>query len=256
MGRGESPGLILWTGSARALTYRLLETGSEVPVESIGDIGEAASPQDQLSSLQALIARRPPECLGVALPPGLTALRGAAGADGLAKAVGWSDSLAFAGGLPGAFAFLAKVGGMVAAIRETTGERYCDLPARIETNGPVAWAALAALTQLRTSGVSAAPDAMTGAVAHRLGVELARSRPPGAELSPGDQAGVAGILFDSEGFHIDWSAAGDEPDGGARSALVGADLVELHTVAAQVRLFTSREPNMEAMREVLREARA
>ncbi len=280
MGQGESAGLIWWLGSPQDLTYRLLAAGSPTGVEALGGLstpissGTTAAPQEQLALLRELIAGRPGNCVGLVLPPGLAALRAAVGADGLAKAVGWADSLAFAGGLPGAFAFLARVGGMVAAIREAVGERYCEVPARIEMQGPEAWAALAALTQLRACGVSAFPDAMTGAVAHRLGVEMARYKDVslGESAPEADRDGrVRGLRFDSTGFFLDLAEDAGEPDskgkapinessgcgttvGAPGSLHVGNDLVELHTVAAQLRLFTSREPSMRTMRQALVDA--
>ena len=284
MGQGESSGLIWWLGSLQDLTCRLLRAGSDADVVILDESFGAGQPvNDQVDRLQRLIDERPRECIGVALAPGLAALRVSAGADGLAKAVGWADSLAFAGGLPGAFAFLARVGGMVAAVREALGQSYCHRPAHIGSQGPEAWAALAALTQLRATGISAVPDAMTGAVAHRMGVELARIGGVGAgrtgannHVGLGSSAGggLAGgggataggedaptpggtIRFDSSGFRIERGPAArdshENDQAQCGSIHVGNDAIELHTVAAQLRLFTSREPDVAAMRGVVDE---
>ena len=284
MGQGESSGLIWWLGSLQDLTCRLLRAGSDADVVILDESFGAGQPvNDQVARLQRLIDERPRECIGVALAPGLAALRVSAGADGLAKAVGWADSLAFAGGLPGAFAFLARVGGMVAAVREALGQSYCHRPAHIESQGPEAWAALAALTQLRATGISAVPDAMTGAVAHRMGVELARiggvgagrtgvnnhaglGSSAGGGLADGGGATAGGedaptpggtIRFDSSGFRIERGPAArdshENDQAQCGSIHVGNDAIELHTVAAQLRLFTSREPDVAAMRGVVDE---
>ena len=186
MDRGQPLDLIIWAGEEDALSCRLLAAGTAARVEARplahrSQQGTVLSGPEvvfahpaMVKALEDLVVERPSSCVGIAVPPGLAALRVAALGDGLAKAVGWSDSLAFAGGMPGAYGFLARVGGMVEALRERLGMRYLHMPALIEARGPQAWAALAALTQLRVYGVACAPDALTGAVAHRLGVELVR----------------------------------------------------------------------------------
>lgn len=249
MDRGKPLDLIVWAGQDDTLSYRLLAAGTSVrvaahPLSAIQRPGVSALAAEMsvahpaaVKALEELVDQRPDGCVGIAVPPGLAALRVAALGDGLAKAVGWADSLAFAGGLPGAYGFLARVGGMVAALREQLGERYLHIVAQIDTRGPEAWAALAALTQLRVNGVSSAPDAMTGAVAHRLGVEVARTA-ASASSEPR-------IIFDDGGFTIGSSTPSAAP------VRVPSELIELHTVAAQLRLFTSREPDLDAMREVL-----
>ena len=249
MDRGKSLDLIVWAGEEDSLSYSLLAAGSRVKVKAhplpviqrpgvsvLGAEMSVAHPT-AVAALEELVNQRPSGCVGIAVPPGLAALRVAALGDGLAKAVGWADSLAFAGRLPGAYGFLARVGGMVAALREQLGEQYLRVPALIDTRGPVAWAALAALTQLRVDGVASAPDAMTGAVAHRLGVEVARPEASGGS--------GPGIIFDDDGFAVSSGAESVAP------VRVPSSLIELHTVAAQLRLFTSREPDLAAMREVL-----
>ncbi len=249
MDRGKPLDLIIWAGDEGTLSYKLLSAGTSVhvkahPLPAIHRPGASALAAEMsvahpaaVEALEELVNQRPDGCVGIAIPPGLAALRVAALGDGLAKAVGWADSLAFAGGLPGAYGFLARVGGMVAALREQLGEQYVSLPAYIDTRGPEAWAALAALTQLRVNGVASASDAMTGAVAHRLGVELARL--------PASGGSGPRITFDDDGFIV--SSAGPS----VTPVRIGSELIELHTVAAQLRLFTSREPDIDAMREVL-----
>ena len=246
MDRGQPLGVILWAGEADTLSFRLLAAGASARVEACAlESPGASAPMAEMSiahpaavkALEELVDGRPNDCIGIAVPPGLAALRVAALGDGLAKAVGWADSLAFAGGLPGAYGFLARVGGMVAALREELGEQYVHVPALIEMRGPEAWAALAALTQLRVDGVACAPDALTGAVAHRLGVELAR---PSASSNAARR-----IIFDDDGFTLSSDSESVAP------VRVGSKLIELHTVAAQLRLFTSREPDLDAMRKVV-----
>lgn len=246
--------MIWWVGSAQDLTSRMLSAGSQFEVVNLDDsrLVRGSQVTDQVAELQALIENRPVHCLGIALPPGLAGLRAAAGADGLARAVGWADCLAFAGGLPGGFAFLARVGGMVRAIREAVGEQYLPHTAQLDTRGPAAWAAMAALTELRVTGISAIPDAMTGAVAHRLGIELVRggdSETFGNSVSHPKQAL---IRHDASGFSfvLDEGST-DASTGRSRPVKVDNELIELHTVAAQIRLFTSREPDLERMRREL-----
>lgn len=87
------------------------------------------------------------------------------------------------------------------------------------------------------NGVASAPGAMTGAVAHRLGVELARLPASGGSW-PSDHIRRRRI---HRKFRRTFSYTGS----------IGSELIELYTVAAQLRLFTSREPDIDAMREVL-----
>lgn len=204
--------MIVWAGSESDLGYQLIAAGTPVAVQAV-----SGSPAE-------VLAGRQDSWLGVACPPGLGALRAAESSDGLARAVGFADTLAFAGGLPGAFGFLSRVGGMVQAIRQACGLQYLSGPARIDTTGPVAWAALAALTQLRAERIDSAPDAMTGAVAHRLGITVS------PVMSSSD------ISFDGEGFTI-----GDVE--------VPGQQVELYTAGAQIRLLTSKEPDVAAMQK-------
>ncbi|MGO1591411.1 MAG: hypothetical protein ACTHW1_06335 [Ancrocorticia sp.] len=206
----ESSGLIIWAGSDTDLYFRLLSAGSPCAVVA------ADTP------LPDLLAAREGDWRGIAVAPGMEGLRAAESSDGLARAVGFADTLAFAGNLPGAFGFLARVGGMVAAIREACGAPYLAGTARINATGPVAWAGLAALTQLRVERIESRPDALVGAVAHRLGVTVSAPR------------GEARVTFDGEGFAVD-------------DIRVSGDRVELHTAAAQIRLLTSRAPDMGAM---------
>ena len=81
--------MIVWAGSQEDLGYRLLAAGTtEHVIAKSGDLGE-------------VLSLREPAWSGVAVPPGTGALRLAENSDGLAKAVGFADTLAFAGGLPG-----------------------------------------------------------------------------------------------------------------------------------------------------------
>ncbi|MDN6486388.1 MAG: hypothetical protein L0K34_02740 [Ancrocorticia sp.] len=202
--------MIVWAGSQEDLGYRLLAAGTtEHVIAKSGDLGE-------------VLSLREPAWSGVAVPPGTGALRLAENSDGLAKAVGFADTLAFAGGLPGAFGFLSRVAGMVEAVRQASGQEYLAGYARVNATGPEAWAALAALTQLRVERIESTPDALVGAVAHRLWITVT---PPQHEPT---------IEFDPTGFRWDGARASNER-------------VELYTAGAQIRLLTSREPDIEAM---------
>lgn len=86
---------------------------------------------------------------------------------------------------------------------------------------------MAALTQLRCTALEVA-DPLSKAVAHRLGVELASVRDPGIIYS-----GSASV----------YSTSG--------TVRVPSSLIALHTVAAQLRLFLSREPDLASMRQVI-----
>ena len=205
--------LIVWAGPDDALASQLLNAGTPATVIS------------RHVSLPELLKERDETWCGVVVPPGLSALRVAESSAGLARSVGFADTLAFAGNLPGAFGFLARVSGMVQAIRQIVGTTYLSGVARLDTTGPVSWAALAALTQLRVDSIESRPDAMIGAVAHRLGVSVA---PPTHDPT---------LTFGEDGLIV-----GD--------VAVSGQLMELHTVAAQIRLLTSREPQIEAMMKV------
>lgn len=166
------------------------------------------------------------------------AMRAAELRDGLASAVGFADTLAFAGSLPGAYAFCARVGGVVAAFRESMGRDYALTDGAVIGSGPEAWAGLAALTQVRVSKltVHAEPfDAVTPAVAHRLGIDIL--------TADADSFATAPVIYSARELAVILK----RPDRG----LVIDESVALHTVAAQVRLLTSKEPDMKAMRAVI-----
>lgn len=101
MDRGQPLGVILWAGEADTLSFRLLAAGASARVEACAlESPGASAPMAEMSiahpaavkALEELVDGRPNDCIGIAVPPGLAALRVAALGDGLAKAVGWADS--------------------------------------------------------------------------------------------------------------------------------------------------------------------
>ena len=75
---------------------------------------------------------------------------------------------------------------------------------------------------------------MTGAVAHRMGLDL-----PTAPLAAWEEG--SGAVYNSRSLRLR-----------AGRTCVGRSSILLHTVAAQVRLLTSREPDMRTMRAAAR----
>lgn len=153
--------------------------------------------------------------------------------DGLAKAVGFSDTLATAG-VPGYFGFASRVYGLVEAVREVMGERYVGGEAAVLGSGPDAWAALAAFTQLRVDHLVAyvePRDALTQAVAHRLGLDL--------DARPVESCTGADLVLDARMPSLNVHGVDCW------------DVVGLHTVAAQIKVLTSKQPNLNDLRNVL-----
>ena len=218
MAREESAELILFAGGLSAYNIDLLRAGSSARIEPLS------------GSLNEAIGAHTPNTLGIVIAPedGVAAMKACHLSDGLARAVGSVDSIGFSRNLPGAYGFLALVGGIVEAVREAAGRRYIAGNAHIEAAGPLAWSALAALTQLRVTGIDAGGDPFSGAVAHRLGIELERINVADLVVS-GDERGLT-LTCDS--FAVEPAQ------------------VALHTAAAQLRLFTSREPDVAEMRRV------
>ncbi len=208
--------LVLWVGSPEAPEYALLKAGA-------GERGDVVA----VDSLEDALHHRAMAGIATGIDDGVAVLRACHLADGLAKAVGCADTVAFSSAIPQPFGFCASVGGIVAAVREVTGMQYLDGSARIDARGPEAWCAVAGLTQLRLGPIDGNADPMTGAIAHRLGVELQRVADPS-------------VTF--------WGMSGE-------TAITGIEvptmLVKLHTVAAQLRVFYSVEPNEAAMRALI-----
>ncbi|MCI1895824.1 MAG: hypothetical protein LKK54_02750 [Ancrocorticia sp.] len=209
---------IAWVGESDALERRLLEAGGGGRVQVV-----VLPSFDEVARCRGLSAAVVP------LNEGVPALQRAYLADGLAKAVGCADTLAYTEALPEAFGFLATVGALVAAVRETVGSEYMEGSARIAARGPGAWSALAALTQLRCAPIDGGADPMLGAIAHRLGVTLAPVRDPLVTVATAEH----GIPEVQGKFTVQ------------------ADVVRLHTVAAQLRLACAREPDIGAMRAAI-----
>lgn len=155
-----------WVGAPDSIALKSLrETGARI---------------SNFDTLDDALARRG-DMRGICVDTGVreVAFRSAERNDGLAGAVGWCDTLAFAGGLPGAFGFCCRVGGLVQAIREQLGQMYVRIPAVIVGGGSEAAAAMAAFTQLKATALTLyAPkrDALVLAVSHRMGLDIA-SRP-------------------------------------------------------------------------------
>lgn len=214
---------VVWVGSGDAVERRLLDTSGLVDV-TVAD------------GLDAAFAAWREDCLGFATAPLAGTLRRADAGDGLATAVGCADCLAFAAGIPRAYAFCTRVGGIVAAVREASGRERLRGELAVLGSGPEAWAALAAFAQLKAAITAYVEprDAVTGAVAHRMGLDL-----PTAPLAAWEEG--SGAVYDSRSLRLR-----------AGRTCVGRSSILLHTVAAQVRLLTSREPDMRAMRAAAR----
>ena len=93
---------VVWVGSGDAVERRLLDASGLVDV-TVAD------------GLDAAFGAWREDCLGFATAPLAGTLRRADAGDGLATAVGCADCLAFAAGIPRAYAFCTRVGGIVAA---------------------------------------------------------------------------------------------------------------------------------------------
>ena len=229
---------ILWVGRD-SVHLRLLEASGAARVERAASVEDACARRaDALAGGETERA-----WAGVAVDAAhyAAAMQAAELRDGLASAVGFADTLAFAGPLPGAYAFCARVGGIVAAFREAAGKPRIMADGAVVGSGPEAWAGLAALTQLRVRRLVAHTepfDAATPAVAHRLGIELATA----------DAAAFAGapVVYSARELA---AIVNDEERG-----LIVNETVALHTAAAQIRLLTSKEPDLEAMRDAMRSA--
>lgn len=229
---------ILWVGED-SVHLLLLEASGAVRVERAASVEEACARRaDALAR-----GKTEPTWAGIAVDAAhyAAAMQAAELRDGLAEAVGFADTLAFAGPLPGAYAFCARVGGIVAAFREATGSLCRSDDGAVVGSGPEAWAGLAALTQLRVRRLVAHTepfDAATPAVAHRLGIELATA----------DAAAFTGAPVVYSARELAAIVNDDE------KGLVVNETVALHTAAAQVRLLASKEPDLEAMRNAMRSA--
>ncbi|EEZ77983.1 hypothetical protein HMPREF0972_01171 [Actinomyces sp. oral taxon 848 str. F0332] len=229
---------ILWVGED-SVHLRLLEASGAVRVERAASVEEACARRaDALAR-----GKTEPAWAGIAVDAAhyAAAMQAAELRDGLAEAVGFADTLAFAGPLPGAYAFCARVGGIVAAFREATGSLCRSDDGAVVGSGPEAWAGLAALTQLRVRRLVAHTepfDAATPAVAHRLGIELATA----------DAAAFTGVPMVYSARELAAIVNDDE------KGLVVNETVALHTAAAQVRLLASKEPDLETMRNAMRSA--
>lgn len=229
---------ILWVGQD-SVHLRLLEASGAARVERAASVEDACARRaDALAGGETERA-----WAGVAVDAAhySAAMQAAELRDGLVSAVGFADTLAFAGPLPGAYAFCARVGGVVAAFREAAGKPRISADGAVVGSGPEAWAGLAALTQLRVRRLVAHTepfDAATPAVAHRLGIELATA----------DAAAFAGapVVYSARELA---AIVNDEERG-----LIVNETVALHTAAAQIRLLTSKEPDLEAMRDAMRSA--
>lgn len=229
---------ILWVGQD-SVHLRLLEASGAVRVERAASVEDACA--RRADALAGGETKRAWAGIAVDAAHYAAAMQAAELRDGLAEAVGFADTLAFAGPLPGAYAFCARVGGIVAAFREATGSLCRSDDGAVVGSGPEAWAGLAALTQLRVRRLVAHTepfDAATPAVAHRLGIELATA----------DAAAFTGapVVYSAR----ELAAIVDDDEKG----LVVNETVALHTAAAQVRLLASKEPDLETMRNVMRSA--
>lgn len=216
--------------------------------------------------------------LSVTMPLKPEAVAVADAVDPLAAALGVANTLVR---LPSGVltAFNTDVGGIAAALREVAGERWRPQRSLILGNRATACSALAALGELGCTGHSVAArrhggPGSTALVAHALGVEhrpvLWRATDAlVAAVAAADvvvstlPAGVADALAPLLAAHrradavlLDvvyhpWPGALNAAWQASGGTVVPGWLMLLHQAVAQVRLFTGRQPDVEAMRQAL-----
>ena len=199
--------------------------------------------------------------------------------DGLAKAVGAVNTVVpFPGGVTAGFN--TDVYGLVAAIKEAKGRDFRPEKAVIVGSGATASSALAALGELQAGQINLLARRVSGAgnavqAATRLGIdpgyvplaagEKARETLQAADLiiSTVPREVLDGfyqtISFNSGQTVLDivydpWpSELVKQARRGGASIISGKSML-LHQAQMQVKLFTSRTPNLQAMRTALKEA--
>lgn len=199
--------------------------------------------------------------------------------DGLAKAVGAVNTVVpFPGGVTAGFN--TDVYGLVAAIKEVKGRDFSPQKAVIVGSGATASSALAALVELQAGQINLLARRVSGAgnavqAATRLGIDpgyvplaagkKARETLEAADLiistvprevlddfyqtisfNPGQT--VFDIVYDP------WPSELVKQARRNGATIISGKAMLLHQAVMQVKLFTSRTPNLEAMRTALKEA--
>jgi len=199
--------------------------------------------------------------------------------DGLAKAVGAVNTVVpFPGGITAGFN--TDVYGLVTAIKETKGREFSPERAVIVGSGATASWALAALGELQAGQINLLARRVSGAgnavqAATRLGIDpgymplaagekaretlqaadLIISTVPRAVLDDFYQT----ISFNPEQTVLDivydpWPSELVKQASRSGATIISGKVMLLHQALMQVKLFTSRTPNLEAMRTALKEA--
>ena len=199
--------------------------------------------------------------------------------DGLAKAVGAVNTVVpFPGGITAGFN--TDVYGLVTAIKETKGREFSPERAVIVGSGATASSALAALGELQAGQINLLARRVSGAgnavqAATRLGIDpgymplaagekaretlqaadLIISTVPRAVLDDFYQT----ISFNPEKTVLDivydpWPSELVKQASRSGATIISGKVMLLHQALMQVKLFTSRTPNLEAMRTALKEA--
>lgn len=199
--------------------------------------------------------------------------------DGLAKAVGAVNTVVpFPGGVTAGFN--TDVYGLVAAIKEAKGRDFRPEKAVIVGSGATASSALAALGELQAGQINLLARRVSGAgnavqAATRMGIdpgyvplaagEKARETLQAADLiiSTVPREVLDGfyqtISFNSGQTVFDivydpWPSELVKQARRSHATIVPGKAMLLHQALMQVKLFTSRTPNLEAMRTALKEA--
>lgn len=199
--------------------------------------------------------------------------------DGLAKAVGAVNTVVpFPGGITAGFN--TDVYGLVTAIKEAKGREFNPERAVIVGSGATASSALAALGELQAGQINLLARRVSGAgnavqAATRLGIDpgyvplaagekaretlqaadLIISTVPRAVLDDFYQT----ISFNPEQTVLDivydpWPSELVKQASRSGATIISGKAMLLHQALMQVKLFTSRTPNLEAMRTALKEA--
>lgn len=199
--------------------------------------------------------------------------------DGLAKAVGAVNTVVpFPGGITAGFN--TDVYGQVTAIKEAKGREFSPERAVIVGSGATASSALAALGELQAGQINLLARRVSGAgnavqAATRLGIDpgymplaagekaretlqaadLIISTVPRAVLDDFYQT----ISFNPEQTVLDivydpWPSELVKQASRSGATIISGKVMLLHQALMQVKLFTSRTPNLEAMRTALKEA--
>ena len=199
--------------------------------------------------------------------------------DGLAKAVGAVNTVVpFPGGVTAGFN--TDVYGLVAAIKEAKGRDFRPEKAVIVGSGATASSALAALGELQAGQVNLLARRVSGAgnavqAATRMGIdpgyvplaagEKARETLQAADLiiSTVPRGVLDGfyqtISFNSGQTVLDivydpWPSELVKQARRSGASIISGKSMLLHQAQMQVKLFTSRIPNLQAMRTALKEA--